>query len=44
MSEFTTPIQRAKFFALQEQVRRRVQELVRARSDSNPRRGVPELP
>jgi hypothetical protein len=31
---FMTPLQRAKFLALQEQVRRRLQELVRARPDS----------
>ena len=44
LSAFTTPLQRAKFFALQEQVRRRVQELVRARGDSNVRGAVPDLP
>lgn len=31
---FMTPLQRAKYLALQEQVRRRLQELVRARPDS----------
>ena len=31
---FMTPLQRAKFLALQEQVRRRLQELVRSRPDS----------
>ena len=31
---FMTPLQRARFTALQEQVRRRLQELVRARPDS----------
>lgn len=31
---FMTPLQRAKFLTLQEQVRRRMQELVRARPDS----------
>ncbi|MEO8337346.1 MAG: hypothetical protein ABI664_20380 [bacterium] len=31
---FMTPLQRAKFMALQEQVRKRLQELVRARPDS----------
>jgi hypothetical protein len=31
---FMTPLQRAKFLALQEQVRKRLQELVRARPDS----------
>ena len=31
---FMTPLQRAQLFALQEQVRRRVQEIVRARPDS----------
>ena len=31
---FMTPLQRAKFAALQEQVRKRLQELVRARPDS----------
>jgi hypothetical protein len=41
---FMTPLQRAKFLALQEQVRRRMQELVRARPDSTavgPRPGSP---
>jgi hypothetical protein len=33
-SAFMTPLQRAKFLALQEQVRKRMQELVRARPDS----------
>ena len=33
-STFMTPLQRAKFAALQEQVRKRLQELVRARPDS----------
>lgn len=33
-SAFMTPLQRAKFLALQEQVRRRMQELLRARPDS----------
>jgi hypothetical protein len=32
---FMTPLQRAKFLALQEQVRKRLQELVRARADSS---------
>ena len=31
---FMTPLQRAKYLALQEQVRKRLQELVRARPDS----------
>ena len=33
-SAFMTPLQRAKFLALQEQVRKRMQELLRARPDS----------
>lgn len=33
-ASFMTPLQRAKFLAMQEQVRRRMQELVRARPDS----------
>jgi hypothetical protein len=32
---FMTPLQRAKFLALQEQVRKRLQELLRARPDSS---------
>ena len=40
---FMTPLQRAKFMALQEQVRRRLQELARARSDSAAGK-LPELP
>lgn len=44
LSAFTTPLQRAKFFALQEQVRKRVQELMRARGESNRRGPPPELP
>ncbi len=34
LATFMTPLQRAKYLALQEQVRRRLQELVRARPDS----------
>ncbi|MEP7002251.1 MAG: hypothetical protein ABI969_17310 [bacterium] len=34
-ASFMTPLQRAKFMALQEQVRRRLQDLTRARPDSN---------
>ena len=34
LATFMTPLQRAKFMAMQEQVRRRMQELVRARPDS----------
>jgi hypothetical protein len=34
LSTFMTPLQRAKYLALQEQVRRRLQELLRARPDS----------
>ena len=34
LSGFMTPLQRARFTALQEQVRRRLQELARARADS----------
>ena len=34
LATFMTPLQRAKFLALQEQVRRRMQELLRARPDS----------
>jgi hypothetical protein len=33
-SSFMTPLQRARFMALQEEFRKRMQELVRARSDS----------
>ncbi len=40
---FMTPLQRAKFLALQEQVRKRLQELVRARPDSTAA-GSPQLP
>jgi hypothetical protein len=40
---FMTPLQRAKFLALQEQVRKRLQELVRARPDSA-RSALPESP
>ncbi|MDB4891252.1 MAG: hypothetical protein JWL61_3107 [Gemmatimonadetes bacterium] len=42
-STFMTPLQRAKFLALQEQVRKRLQELVRARPDSSPA-ASPQLP
>ena len=35
LASFMTPLQRARFLALQEQVRKRVQELVRARPDSS---------
>jgi hypothetical protein len=38
---FMTPLQRAKYLALQEQVRKRLQELVRARPDSAPGAAVP---
>ena len=34
LATFMTPLQRAKFLALQEQVRKRMQELLRARPDS----------
>ncbi|MEO7457264.1 MAG: hypothetical protein ABIY52_13450 [Gemmatimonadaceae bacterium] len=34
LASFMTPLQRARFGAMQEQVRRRMQELVRARPDS----------
>ena len=40
---FMTPLQRARFMALQEQVRRRLQELARARSDSAAGK-LPEVP
>jgi hypothetical protein len=40
---FMTPLQRAKFLALQEQVRKRLQELVRARPDSV-KSALPESP
>ena len=40
---FMSPLQRAKFMALQEQVRRRLQELARARPDSAAIK-LPELP
>jgi hypothetical protein len=39
LATFMTPMQRAKFMAMQEQVRRRMQEMLRARPDS-----VQELP
>jgi len=38
---FMTPLQRAKFQALQEQVRKRLQELVRARPDSAAAAAIP---
>jgi len=38
---FMTPLQRAKFQALQEQVRKRLQELVRARPDSASAAAIP---
>jgi hypothetical protein len=41
---FMTPLQRAKFLALQEQVRRRMQELVRARPDSAGTGPPPDAP
>ena len=40
---FMTPLQRAKFMALQEQVRRRLQDLARARPDSTAVR-LPDAP
>jgi Sec-independent protein translocase protein TatA len=40
---FMTPLQRAKYMALQEQVRRRLQELTRARPDSSNAK-LPEAP
>ena len=35
-AQFMTPVQRAKYSALQDQLRRRMQDLVRARPDSLP--------
>ena len=43
LATFMTPLQRARFFALQEQVRKRMQEVLRSRSDSAAR-GLPDLP
>ena len=41
---FMTPIQRAKYAALQEQLRRRVENLQRKRADSTGRGRAPEIP
>ena len=41
---FMTPLQRAKFMALQEQVRRRLQDLARARPDSTAANLKPDAP
>ena len=43
LATFMTPLQRAKFLALQEQVRKRMQELLRARPESGAA-ASPELP
>ncbi|HET9683588.1 MAG TPA: hypothetical protein VFP15_05755, partial [Gemmatimonadaceae bacterium] len=43
LATFMSPLQRAKYAALQEQVRRRVEALRRARPDSSPL-GVPISP
>ncbi|MEO8620458.1 MAG: hypothetical protein ABI625_05290 [bacterium] len=42
-ASFMTPLQRAKFMALQEQVRRRLQDLTRARPDSSSAK-LPDAP
>jgi hypothetical protein len=45
LATFMTPLQRARFMAMQEQVRRRMQELVRARPDAGPDQGeAPAFP
>ncbi|MEP6730018.1 MAG: hypothetical protein ABJE10_05250 [bacterium] len=40
LATYMTPLQRAKFLALQEQVRKRLQEIVRARQDSTTQVGA----
>jgi hypothetical protein len=44
LSAFMTPLQRAKYAALQEQVRKRVEKLQRQRADSLTASGAAELP
>lgn len=44
LSTFMTPLQRAKYAALQEQVRRRVENLKKQRADSSAGAGAAELP
>jgi hypothetical protein len=44
LAGFMTPIQRAKYAALQEQVRRRVEKLRRQRADSTAGAGVADAP
>ena len=43
-ASFMTPLQRAKYAALQEQLRRRVENLQRQRAESTASRGAGELP